>query len=134
MRARIGLHAAGLLALIGLIVFYSSDPSIRQPVRDPYLVEAQADRLAGVRDVLPPGAAVVDYVSDAAPGSTLDSALFDSAQYTLAPLLIERGRGDDWVLGDFSTPPGMRAALADSSLRAVRDLGNGVVVFRRVGR
>ncbi len=134
MRAQIGIPIAGFLALAGLIVFSSSDPSVRDAARDPYMVQAQADRLAQVVGTLAPHTTAVGYVSDAAPGSTLDSTLFYTAQYTLAPLLIERGRAAEWILGNFTTPAGVRAAMADPRLHAVRDLGNGVVIFRRTGR
>ncbi len=134
MRAQYGILAAGLLAVLGMLVLAATDATVQNARRDPYMVQAQEDRLAQVIATLPAGAKAVGYVTDAAPGSTLDATLFGTAQYTLAPLLVERGRDVEWILGDFSTPAGERAALADSTLHPVRDLGNGVVIFRRSGR
>lgn len=134
MRAQYGILAAGLLAVVGMLVFAATDPTVQDAPRDPYMVQVQVDRLAQVVPTLPPGAKAIGYVTDAAAGSTLDATLFGTAQYTLAPLLVERGRNAEWVLGNFSTPAGEKAAMADPSLQLVRDLGNGVVIFRRSGR
>ncbi len=134
MRAQYGIWAAGLLALVGMLIFAATDPTVNDAPRDPYMVQAQADRLAQVIPTLPPDIKAIGYVTDAAAGSTLDATLFGTAQYTLAPLLLERGPNAEWVLGNFSTPAGEQAAIATPALRLVRDLGNGVVIFRQSGR
>jgi hypothetical protein len=117
-----------------MLLFAATDPTVQNAPHDPYMVQTQGDRLAQVIPTLPPGAKAVGYVTDAAAGSTLDATLFDTAQYTLAPVLVERGREADWILGNFSTPAGEKAALTDPTLHLVRDLGNGVVIFRSEGR
>ena len=124
-----GITVSMLLCLCGAFLLYGfeSDPQQHQ---DPYLISDQFVRLGPVLSKVPRDA-VLGYLSDAQAGSVLDSALMGGAQYVLAPRLIERGAGHDWILGNFTRPANFVAVAQNYSLRLEQDFGNGVVLFRR---
>lgn len=124
-----GIAISALLCLCGAFLVYGfeSDPQQQQ---DPYLISEQFIRLGPVSSTVPRDA-VLGYLTDAQTGSVLDSALMGGAQYVLAPRLIERGAGHDWVLGNFTRPADFAAVAQNYGLRLEQDFGNGVVLFRR---
>jgi len=125
------LIAAALIAVWGAVDSFQFESTAN--LRDPYMVNAQADRLAGVIQAIP-RAAVVGYLSDVHDGSTIALAMFNSARYTLAPRLLVEGTDRDLVLGDFAKPADFAAIGRDHGLEVARDFGNGVVLFKRAAK
>jgi len=86
------------------------------------------DRFAPLRRLLPRHG-VVGYVSDR-PSAEREYFL---TQYALAPLLLDRGGVHAVVVGNFFEPARASAVAAPMGLVLVRDLGNGVMLFRGSG-
>jgi len=125
-----GLAAAALLALWGAVAYYASESAYQRENSDPYQVAAQFVRLRPVASALPANA-VIGYWTDAQPDSVVESAMFLSAQYVLAPRLLQKGAIRDWVLGNFTRPADFAALGRSRGLRLQQDFGNGVVLFQR---
>ena len=136
-RVKAALFAAVLLALWGAIENFQVETAMVKS--DPYKAADQADRLAGVVQMLP-RTAIVGYVSEApddspsgtAAGSdsTMALAMFNTARYALAPRLVVQDTDREWVLGNFAKPPDYQAIARAHRLQLVRDFGNGVALFR----
>jgi len=128
--------AIALLSIWACLEHYNAAKLFRDGGGDPYRVEAQIERLGPATTVLPE-AVTTGYISDVPFEEVRGSAGFFGAQYALAPrLLVEfpKTARPDWVLGNFSGPPDLGAIERDNGLVLVRDLGRGVMVFRRSGR
>jgi hypothetical protein len=132
-RVRWGFLAAVLLCLPGLLVTRRLESDAQLSLADPYMVGMQAERLAGVQAAVPPGA-ILGYVTDLDGGSTAAQAIFNSAQYTLAPRLLAPGVKREWVLGNFARPADFDAFGRSRGLQMVRDFGNGVVLYKGAAR
>lgn len=126
-RLRAALIAAALLAVWGTIEGFQIESE--SSAGDPYMVNLQPARLAGVIEAIP-RTAVVGYLSDQN-NSTAALAMFNSARYTLAPRLLVEGTDRDWVLGNFTKPSDYTAIARERGLRVVQDFGNGVVLLGR---
>lgn len=126
-RLKAALVAAALLAVWGAIESFQIESESN--AADPYMVNLQPARLAGVMEAIP-RTAVVGYLSDQN-NSTAALAMFNSARYTLAPRLLVEGTDREWVLGNFTKPADYSAIGLDRSLKVSADFGNGVVLFRR---
>jgi len=126
-RLKAALIAAALLGVWGAIESFQIETG--NTAGDPYMVDLQPARLAGVIDAIPP-TAIVGYLSDAQNGSTAALAMFNSARYALAPRLLVMGTDRDWVLGNFTRPADYAAIGREHGLAFSRDFGNGVVLFR----
>jgi hypothetical protein len=125
------LIAAALLGVWGAIEnLQSFQIDTEMNVGDPYMVNLQPARLAGVMEVIP-RTVVVGYLSDSQNSSAAALAMFNSARYTLAPRLLVEGTDRDWVLGNFTKPADYAALARERWLRVVQDFGNGVVLFGR---
>jgi len=124
-----GLAAAVVLCLWGAVQSYSTEAAYQQANSDPYMVSMQFQRFAQVPEMVPRDA-VMGYLSDA-PSGVVDTAMFDSAQYVLAPRILERGAAHDWVLGNFTRPGDFHSVAQANGLRLERDFGNGAILFRR---
>jgi hypothetical protein len=98
-----GLAAAAALCLWGTFETYAFETAYQQQNRDPYMIGAQFDRLAPVAAVVPQNA-ILGYLTDVPQGSLTESAMLIGAQYVLAPRLVVRGAGQEWVLGNFTRP------------------------------
>lgn len=127
-RVKIALIAAVLLAAWGALENFQLENANTQ--HDPYMVNLQPDRLAGVIQAIP-RSAIVGYVADIHDGSTAALAMFNSARYALAPRLLVEGTDRDWVLGNFAKPADYAALARERGLTVVQDFGNGVVLFGR---
>jgi hypothetical protein len=132
---QIGVLAAAAICVWGALDFFvfESDLQSQSQNRDPYMVAAQPERFSGLKRVVSEDA-VLGYLSDAEPGSTIAGAIFESAQYALAPRLLQMSTEREWVLGNFTRPADFQAVGARYSLHLERDFGNGVVLYRRTGR
>jgi hypothetical protein len=122
--------AAILVALPGLAVRSKLDSDPQLAASDPYMVNLQPDRLAGILAAVPSNA-VMGYVTDLAPASTAYLATFNSARFALAPRLLVFGADQPFVLGNFSRPADFAAFGREKGLELVQDFGNGAVLFRR---
>jgi hypothetical protein len=120
---------SAMLASWGVFQAYSSESAYQQQYRDPYLVAAQTTRFEGFREAVPADS-ILGYLTDAQPGSVTSDAMFLTAQYTLAPRLLERNQKHQQVLGNFSRPADFAALGRQYGLRLDHDFGNGVVLFR----
>jgi len=85
--------------------------------------------LRELRQLLPPDCRV-GYISDEAPWtSNAATKRYYLTQYALAPLVVELGPAQEWVVGAFRTfDPGS----VPPDLTVVRDFGGGLVLFRRL--
>jgi hypothetical protein len=90
-------------------------------------------RFAELRQVLPPHA-TVGYVSDIGGAGFSRSGAYYLAQYALAPALLDPGVNHEWIVGNFSSPAAIEAALREKHLAPARDFGNGVLLLRKAAR
>ncbi len=129
---KIGVAAAALLSLWGTVQYFGFETGYQKQNRDSYQIAAQAARLEGVRASLP-STAELGYLTDLEPGGTAASAMFNGAQYVLAPRLLHQDANQPQVLGNFSRPGDFAAIGRQHGLRIERDFQNGVVLFRKEG-
>ena len=121
---------AAALAVVIVFVVDQFERSFQPSARDPFQVQAQPERFRGVIEALPPSA-VVGYMTDLEPTDRSAPIIFRTAQYTLAPRLLQPGSAQEWVIGNFSKAGDFRAFGAGKGLQLVQDFGNGVVLYRR---
>ena len=119
-----------LACLCGAFQSYGFETSYQQQNRVPYRIAAQFVWLAPLLAVVPENTEL-GYVTDAQPGSIVDSALLGGAEYVLAPRLVARDAGHDLVLGNFTQPADFAAFGRSRGLHLRQDFGNGVVLFQR---
>ena len=90
--------------------------------QDPYMVNAQPERLRGAISYLPEHAEL-GYLSDLSFEATNGSVAHFSVMYALAPRLVTRSADShEWVVGNFSHPLDYAAAGAPHGLEIVKDL------------
>ncbi|HTP31785.1 MAG TPA: hypothetical protein VMJ75_06405 [Candidatus Acidoferrales bacterium] len=130
LRVTAGLLIAALLCLWGAFQSYAFESEYQRQNPDPFQISAAFRRLDPVRGAVP-DRAVMGYLTDLEPGSGMETAMFLTAQYVLAPRLLERNLEHAWVLGNFTRPADFAALGKSKSLRLERDFGAGVVLFRR---
>ena len=126
-----GLCGIILLCIVTAIQSYRSADAYARAYQDPYLINAQPERL---REALPylANQAEVGYLSDISFEVANGSAAYFGIMYALAPHLVTRSADrQEWVVGNFSQPQDYAAAGAAHHLEVVRDFGNGIVLFRR---
>jgi hypothetical protein len=130
-----GVLAAAILCLWGAFGFYDfeSTAQAQSQNHDPYMIEAQGKRLATVKQAVPENA-ILGYLTDIDPASITAIAMFDAAQYTLAPRLIRMGATEEWILGNFTRPADFGRIGASHGLRVYRNFGNGVILYQGGGR
>ena len=129
LRNKLCAGAAAVLSLWGVLAYYGYEGDF-QTNRDPYQIVAQYGRFEGLRAATPDDA-VLGYVTDEAPGSVLAGAMFNAAQYNLVPRLLEKDKALDWTVGNFARPVDFAAVGRTYGLRVERDLGNGVILYRK---
>ena len=129
---KIGVAAAALLSLWGTLEYFGFETASQKQNRDPYQIAAQSVRLDGVRASLPEGASI-GYLTDLEPGGVAASAMFNAAQYVLAPRILKKDTDAPQVLGNFSRPADFAAIGRQHGLRIERDFQNGVILFRKEG-
>ena len=126
-----GVCVIAALCLIAGIRSYRESDVYGRAYQDPYMINAQPQRLHEAIRLLPDHS-TVGYLSDISFADTPGQAAYFGVAYALAPRLVVRSAdGPEWVIGNFSHPLDYAAAGAAHSLELVRDFGNGVVVFRR---
>lgn len=134
MTNHIALGLAVLVALAAAFESYQLVAAQSRELADPYMVSIQATRLAGLLNELPADS-IAGYVSDLDVTSPGGQAAMYSMQYTLAPrLVVPPERAPVWVIGNFSRPLDYQSFGKERSLVFLKDLGNGVVLFRKQGK
>jgi hypothetical protein len=129
-----GVAAVILLSLAAAFQSYRSADAYARAYQDPYMINAQPQRLREARDYLP-DRAQVGYLSDLSFEVTAGSAAYFGVMYALTPRLVTRSADNhEWVVGNFSHPLDFAAAGRDHHLEVFKDLGNGIVLFRRRAR
>ena len=127
-KSLVGLGIAALLSLYAAFDFYGQQTAQNRASRDPYMIGTQEKRFETMKRELPP-VPVLGYVSDV----TTQPAVFLSAQYALAPVLLVDNPREVWVVGNFSKPLDYVEFGRTRSLTPVKDYSNGVVLYRRAG-
>ena len=126
-----GIGGVVLLCIFTAFQSYRTAEADAQAYRDPYMVNAQPERLRGAISYLPEHAEV-GYLSDLSFEATNGSVAHFGIMYALAPRLVTRSADrHEWVVGNFSHPLDYAAAGAAHRLEVVKDFGNGIVLFRR---
>jgi hypothetical protein len=126
-----GTGAVVLLCLFTAFQAYRSTDAYARAYQDPYMINAQPER---VRQAIPylPDKAQVGYLSDVSFEVATGSAAYFGVMYALAPRLVTRSADHhEWVVGNFSHPLDYAAAGREHHLELVKDFGNGIVLFRR---
>jgi hypothetical protein len=128
--------AVVLLTAAGLLNLYQNTEA-QAAQGDPYQIDTQLMRMQQAGASLPQRARV-GYVTDMDVSSARGLLAFNAARYALAPRLLVPGTSppagpDDagWVLGNFSQPSDFQAFGAQRGLTFLRDLGDGVVLYKR---
>lgn len=128
----LAVSAAALLVLAGALNYYQSLEVYAARADANQMVRLE-DRFSEVLAVVPPGAHV-GYLSDV-PADKGGFSLHGAAQYALAPRVLDTtaAKPREWVLGDFYQSYDAARTAQERGLQVIRDLGNGVVIFRRAG-
>ncbi|HAX41480.1 MAG TPA: hypothetical protein PLF84_03640 [Bryobacteraceae bacterium] len=124
------LAAVVLLAFSGLLRSIQTTTQLAATSRDPYGVELALRRFAPARTQLPPGARVA-YFTDVPLNSDAGVAAFLATQHALAPCLLlhpDLTAPPEFAIGNFSRPQNYQRPGYD----VAADLGNGVILYRRV--
>ena len=121
---------AAALSLWGSVQYWSAESAYQRQSPDPYRIADQAARFAELRAAVPANA-ILGYLTDVPAADTLATAMFLSAQYDLAPRILQKSATLHLVLGNFTKPADFAAVGRGHGLRLERDFGNGVVLFRR---
>ena len=132
---QVGVVAAAALSLFGTLKFYDSETAAQRQIqnRDPYMIGPQYARFSGFRQMVPENG-VLGYMTDAEPGSVLATVIFDAAQYSLAPRLLQTGTTQEWILGNFTKDLDFQSLGAKYGLQTERYFGDGVVLYRKQKR
>jgi hypothetical protein len=128
--AKAGVALAAFASLWGALEYGRFESAYQRQNRDPYLVAAQFPRFEDFRAATPENA-VLGYLTDLAPGSVAADAMFNTAQYVLAPRILRKDIAHALVLGNFSKAGDFAGVGREHGLHVERDFGNGVVLFRK---
>lgn len=126
-----GIGGVVLLSIGTAVQSYRSADAYARAYQDPYMINAQPERLREAVRYLP-DKAVIGYLSDLPFDAVSGQSAYFGVMYALAPRLVTRSadRGE-WVTGNFSHPLDYAAAGREHHLELVKDFGNGIVLFRR---
>jgi hypothetical protein len=133
------VYAGALIVAVGALLAGAGSVRVvsgrRSQSHDPYGVELAQQRLAAAQSILP-RTGIIGYISDLSTGDSGGTAAFLAAQYALAPRLLSpvKDDGPEWAIGNFSRPQDFLAKGARSGYSLHQDLGNGVLIYRRVKR
>ena len=125
-----GIILAALLPVWGAWAYYREESAYQRKYPDAFGVQAQMTRFGAFRSVIPENA-VLGYFSNAQPGSSLEQQMRLSAQYVLAPRLLQTGTAPALVLGNLTGAADVTALGRSRGLRVERNFGNGVVLYRK---
>ena len=102
-------------------------------VRDPFGIAYLQRTLGEALNEIPTEAAVA-YVSDVPLDDTRGIAQFFAMQYAIAPrLLVQEAKTQrpQWIAGVFAIVPNLDRYARERGWTVARDLGGGLVLFRR---
>jgi len=124
--------AALAVALLAVFAATKSYDLSSQQASDPYGITAGQTRFAAALEILP-ATGVIGYLTDMPVAENVGSIALMAAQYSMAPrAIVPIGKSRaEWALGNFAHPGNFAERGAQAGYRIVRDLGNGVVVYRR---
>jgi hypothetical protein len=111
----------------------TADALLRPPASDP--VSDFESQIAELRSAIPPRG-VVGYVSDPPrEGVTREESRdhfrrFILTQYSLIPVVVQRGPAPDTIVGSFP-PPSSGDTVRVLGLTVLRDFGNGILLLER---
>ena len=80
------------------------------------MVSKWEDRLQALREALPAGVSQVGYVDDAALSgdpSQLDGNEFQLMQYSVAPVALQNGLEQEWIIGNFRSDENLDGWLTE---------------------
>jgi len=95
-------------------------------------VSLHENRFKGLKNLLQ-AYTVVGYITDLQPDKAIEGhylTQYHLTQYVLSPAIIVRGTNYPFVIGNFHSPVNISRISQDNHLILVRDLGNGVMLFR----
>lgn len=133
IKARAAVAVVAILSVWACIDFYEATHEYAAANTDRYGLGGMYRRLEPVLRILPHGVRV-GYLSDVPVAGVRGGTAFFAARNILAPRLVMQMIGDrrpEWVLGNFSKPVDAEAIAREHGLVVARDLGQGLVVFRR---
>jgi hypothetical protein len=127
LRAKIGVLLFVLVCLLSNARYARRSAKVHSLVGGPSPSQYES-RFDGLRAALPPHG-VVGYLGD----PRFEPASYFLAQYSLAPMLLDRSEEHPLVVGNFdaSTPT---EAIWPSDFTPLRDFGNGVILLQRKAR
>jgi hypothetical protein len=128
-----GVLVAAALSLLIVFVVDQFERDFQPQNRDRFAVQVQPARFRGVLETVPASAAI-GYITDLDPKSTNAKIIFRTAQYALAPRLLQLGPAQEWVIGNFSRSVDFQAIGAAEGLTFIQDYKNGVVLYHRGAR
>jgi hypothetical protein len=129
-RVRVGVAVAVALSMWGVVEYFGFETAYQRQSRDPYQVAAQATRLEGLPPLVPEDA-ILGYMTDLELGTPSAWAMFNAAQYALAPRILRQDTSQTHVLGNFAHPADFAALGRQHGLSIERDFHNGIVLFRK---
>jgi len=133
LRVKVAMALAAALAVAGAVSFCIGERSDQQRRPDVYHIDAQVQRLQGVRELVPSDAKV-GFATDVRPTGTAAFLLIGGVRFALAPRFVEPDQSSGWLVGDFSRPVDFSQLAAKYHLQVVRDFGRGLVLFRNEAR
>jgi hypothetical protein len=129
-----GIGCIVLLSLATAFQSYRAAETYARAYPDPYMINAQPERLREALRYLP-DKAEIGYLSDISFEVANGSAAYFGVMYALAPRLVTRSADHhEWVVGNFSHPLDYAAAGAAHHLEVVKEFGNGIVLFRGLSK
>lgn len=103
------------------------------------MVSPWDERMKKMREALPPDVFVIGYLEQSnIPESqaTYDSAEFFLTQYGMAPVVVENGFGQEWIIGNFGNtiPPELIKPWLDEALGeyTIQDFGFGMYLIHDI--
>jgi hypothetical protein len=135
--SRFAIAVCGIVALLSLgsARDFFEQTRERTTEGDPYGVLPQQARFEGIVSGLP-AVNVFGYLNEPVLDEfTADKKLL-GARYAIAPRMLapQTLYPQQWVIGDFSEPVNLTSFAQANGLEVVQPLGDGIVLFRRIGR
>jgi hypothetical protein len=130
VRMRLGVGLIILFALVSNMRLLGRAVHDLAALTQPDEITDYEGRFRQLKQVLPPYARV-GYVADARPGEarSLPFKRYLLTQYALLPVIVLRGSHQPLVVGNFYSANGVDGETT-RGLTLIRDLGNGVMLFR----
>lgn len=138
IRVKIGITLIALSTLVSsVLLLLDKDIGIRDKGYWYYksIVSLHENRFAGIKNILPANT-VAGYITDIQPDKETEKGYgyyltqYYLTQYVLSPAIIVRGTNYPLVIGNFHKPVNISQIYQDSRLILIRELDNGVMLFR----